>query len=306
MMSWNGSAVNVVATGKSGTDRGGYCTFQSGFALCGQSSEGFKKWDTRNDTMTLVGNGTDPNGPGGDFDFATTLGNLVFLGNDHGTGSALIPHQGAMDTIAPEVLKIYPSEARQPLSSRVTIFFSEDLDLDTVIPANILVRTAGGAPVPGVFSRSSFNAISFGPKGPLAPNTTYEVSIPAGGVADLVGNRISVASSVRFSTGATIEGPVTPPEIDAGTHAHADAGAGPVDSGALTATDAATPGSVTAPDAGSAIADAPSAADARGAGCSLRGRRAPAGVEAMAAAAMLLGLSRRRGRNRRRDGAERA
>ncbi len=205
MMKWSDSAVSVVATGKSGKDRGGYCTFESGFAVCGQSSEGFKKWDTSNDKLTFVGNGTDPNGPGGDFDFATLMGNLVFLGNDHGSGSALIPHQSGPDIVPPAVLKVYPSAAKQPLSTRITLFFSEDLDLDTVVPANIVVRSVGGAVVPGVFSKSSFDAISFGPKAPLSANTTYEVVVPVGGVADLVGNKNTAASTTRFSTGATVD-----------------------------------------------------------------------------------------------------
>lgn len=205
MMSWDANTVSVVATGKSGTDRGGYCTFQSPFAICGQSSEGFKKWDTSNNKLTFVGTGTDPNGAGGDFDFATIMGNLVYLGNDHGSGSALIPHQMGMDTVAPAVVKVYPSEAKQPLTTRATIFFTEDIDLDTVNATNIIVRAVGGAVVQGVFSRSSFNAISFGPKAPLAANTTYEIVVPAGGVADLVGNKIGSASTVRFSTGPTID-----------------------------------------------------------------------------------------------------
>ena len=45
----------------------------------------------------LVGHGTDPAGVGGDIDFATVTGNLVYLGNDHGTGAAFVPH-----TMAPE------------------------------------------------------------------------------------------------------------------------------------------------------------------------------------------------------------
>jgi Bacterial Ig-like domain len=148
----------------------------------------------------------------------------VFLGNDHGTGSSLIPHQMGPDNVAPAVLKVYPSEAKQPLTSRITIFFTEDLDLDTVIPANIVVRTVAGAVVPGVFSKSSFNAISFGPKAPLAANTTYEVSVPAGGVTDLVGNKITVASTVRFSTGATID--TTGVSVDGGAGAGGGTSAG--------------------------------------------------------------------------------
>jgi hypothetical protein len=207
-MKWSPTAVGMVATTKSGTDRGGYCTYQSGFAICGQSSEGYKKWDLRNEAaVTQVGHGTDPDGVGGDFDFATIMGNLVYLGNDHGSGAALIPHQLAPDTTPPTVMKVFPNDldVKQPLSTRVTVFFSEDIDLGTVNATNIMVRKAGGVALDGVFSKSSFNAISFGSRLPLEANTTYEVVVPAGGLKDLVGNTIATGVTARFSTGTTIQ-----------------------------------------------------------------------------------------------------
>jgi hypothetical protein len=219
-MKWNANAVTPLMSGKSGTDRGGYCTYQSGYTICGQSSEGYKKWDTRDENAPkLVGHGTDPNGVGGDFDFATVLGNLVYLGNDHGTGAALVPHSMAPDTVAPEVVKIYPNngDTKQPLTTRITVFFSEDVDLGTVNPTNLVVRKNGGAAIDGVFSRSSFNAISFGAKQPLTANTTYEVSVPAGGLKDLVGNTLTTPMTVRFSTGATVEGAIDDPTPNGGS-----------------------------------------------------------------------------------------
>jgi MYXO-CTERM domain-containing protein len=206
-MKWSPTSIGMVASKKSGSDRGGYCTYQSGIVICGQSSEGYKKWSVQDEAnITQVGHGTDPNGVGGDFDFATIFGNLVYLGNDHGSGAALIPHQMAPDTTAPAVLKVYPNDqdVKQPLSTRVTIFFTEDIDLGTVNPTNIIVRKSGGAALDGVFSKSSFNAISFGARAPLEANTTYEVVIPAGGLKDLVGNTLTTAATSRFSTGATI------------------------------------------------------------------------------------------------------
>lgn len=214
-LKWSDSSVTPLASGKSGADRGGYCTYQSGFAFCGQSSEGYKKWDTRDENAPkLVGQGTDPEAHGGDFDFATVLGNLVYLGNDHGSGAALVPHSMSPDEVAPEVVKVYPSngDVKQPLTSRITIFFSEDIDLAAVSAESILVHQAGEAtPLPGVFSRSSFNAISFGAKQPLLENTTYEVVVRQGGVKDLVGNVISAETKIRFSTGATVDAPIADP-----------------------------------------------------------------------------------------------
>lgn len=206
-MKWTPTAITMLGRKTSGTDRGGYCTVQSGFVVCGQSAEGYKKWDVRNEAnIVQTGRGTDPAAVGGDFDFATILGNLVYLGNDHATGAALIPHTTAPDTAPPEVAKVYPldGETRQPLTTRVTVFFSEDLDLGTVSTASIFVRKSGGTALEGTFSKSSFNAISFGPKVPLEANTTYEVVVPAGGLKDLVGNTLATAAISRFSTGTSV------------------------------------------------------------------------------------------------------
>jgi hypothetical protein len=202
----------MVASRRSGWDRGGYCTYQSGFVICGQSSEGYKKWSVKDEArIAQVGHGTDPNAPGGDFDFATVLGNLVYLGNDHGSGSALIPHQVAPDTSAPAVLGTFPSnrETRQPTSTRVTVFFSEDIDLGTVNSSNFILRESGGKALEGVFSKSSFNAISFGARAPLQADCTYEIVIPAGGLQDLVGNAITAGFVSRFSTGAALSAPAS-------------------------------------------------------------------------------------------------
>jgi MYXO-CTERM domain-containing protein len=204
-LKWTPTAITMMAMGKSGSDRGGYCTYQSGFAVCGQSSEGYKKWDVQNETKpTMVGRGSGPSG--GDFDFATIVGNLVYLGNDHGSGAVLIPHQMGPDNTPPTVMQIYPSEGetKQAVTSRVTVFLSEDYDIASVSPTSMIVRKTGGAAIEGTFSKSSFNALSFGPKAPLEANSTYEIVIPAGGLKDLVGNPIATAAMARFSTGATV------------------------------------------------------------------------------------------------------
>ena len=214
-MKWTPTAITSVSKMKSGSDRGGYCTLQSPFLICGQSSEGYKKWDMHDESAPkLVGHGTDPAGVGGDFDFATILGNLVYLGNDHGTGAALVPHSMAPDTVPPQVIKVFPGngDTKQALSTRVTLFFSEDIDLGSLSTSSLFVRKNGGAALESVFSRSSFNAISIGFKQPLAANTTYEVVIATGGLKDLVGNPIGSSGTVRFSTGPTVDGVVVSPE----------------------------------------------------------------------------------------------
>jgi hypothetical protein len=207
------AGVSIIHRDTSGSDRGGYCGYSDGFVICGQSSEGYKKWDVRDEAnIKQVGHGTDPAGVGGDFDFATILANLVYLGNDHGTGAALIPHSMAPDTTPPKVLNVFPSDKEQKVATttRITIFFSDDLDLDSVTTKSIIVRKNGACtPLDGVLSKSSFNAISFGTRQPLDANATYDVVVPAGGIKDLAGNAIQAGAIAHFSTGATIDA-ITP------------------------------------------------------------------------------------------------
>ena len=70
-----------------------------------------------------------------DEDFATVLGNLVFAGDDHGTGTALMPHQAAPDTTAPVVQWMHPADGSTGLllSSRIGLSFSDTIDAASTI-----------------------------------------------------------------------------------------------------------------------------------------------------------------------------
>src|SRR6185436_4256017 len=95
----------------------------------------------------------------------------------------------------------------QPLTSRITLFFSDEIDIDTITADNVIVRPVDGQPIDGVFSHSSFNAVSFGAKADLLPDTTYEVIVNKGGLTDLAQNPIGEDTVIRFSTGDTIMQP---------------------------------------------------------------------------------------------------
>src|SRR5439155_20386236 len=58
--------------------------------------------------------------------------------------------------------------------------------------------------------------LSFGFKQPLSANPTYEVMVPKGGLKDLVGNVIGTDTTIRFSTGATVDNPIVMPEPTGG------------------------------------------------------------------------------------------
>jgi MYXO-CTERM domain-containing protein len=111
------------------------------------------------------------------------------------------------------------------VTSRVTVSWSDYIDLSTVGASTIAIRPVGGAPLLGIYSYC-FNTLSFEPDQPLAANTTYEIAISAGGVKDLMGNAVAAERIVRFSTGASI---MAPP--DAGPDGSSGQGGTPSGSG---------------------------------------------------------------------------
>jgi hypothetical protein len=336
---WTPSAIKVVAQPKIGVDKGGYCTLQDHFAICGQSADGWHKIDLTNETNPMpVGQGVMGGAypvPGGDFDFATTMGNLVFQGNDHDTepGSGFIPHQMAPDTAPPMVLKVYPEDqaVKQPLSTRVTVFFTDELDLDAVSGTSIILRKAGGLPVDAVLSHSSTNAISIGPKQALETNSTYEVVVSAGGVKDIMGNAIVGSTISRFSTGAMIAPPVdggttTGGAVDAGSDASiggagggmttggtggmggtgGTSGSGGDSSGSTSTTSSGTyvtgtTGTTSSSTGnGGMVGSGPTAGDKGGCACEAPGRRASGAPSSLIVVAIGSSISRLRRRKPRR------
>lgn len=246
-MKWTPDKVEAIGGAiQWGADKGGYCTYQDAFIFCGQSSEGYRKIDVSDETDFREVAHADLPVDGADTDFATVLGNVVYLGNDHGSGAAFFAHDMAPDTTPPKLLKAYPEDGdvQQPLGTRITLFFSDEIDLDSVSPENIIVRPFDGEPIDGVFSHSSFNAVSFGAKEPLLEDTTYEVVIVREGLTDLAQNAIAEETVTRFSTGDAIQGPAGGGGSGAGGGATAGGSAGgSAGSGASTAGASSTAGS---------------------------------------------------------------
>jgi YVTN family beta-propeller protein len=214
----------IVPTGASplGPGRGGYVSFQDGF-VHGGFSEGYAKFDVRQLPGQLIGTGTSGI-PNRDEDFGVVLGNLVFVGDDHGIGSALLPHQAGPDVNPPEVNAVNPADGatNQVVTTRVGLSFTDQVDVGSINPSSIIVRPLGGAPLPGKYSTQT-NLASFAPDAPLLPDTTYEVVAPPGGVRDYAGNPLTTQFRSQFSTGRFIAGaglrclfgPITPAEIRA-------------------------------------------------------------------------------------------
>lgn len=297
-LKWTRDTVSAIGGSvKMGADKGGYCTYQDAFIFCGQSSEGYRKIDVRDEASFKEVAIADIPASDADTDFATVLGNLVYLGNDHGSGAALLPHQMAPDTTAPELVKGYPEDGslEQPLSTRVTLFFSDEIALDSITTQSIIVRAAGGDAVEGVFSHSSFNAVSFGAKAPLLADTTYEVVLTRGGVTDLALNPIAEQSVLRFSTGSTLQ-------ASGGMGAGGSSGAGGFtagEGGAATAGASSLAGAQSSsgdgPDgeAGASGTPDPVAPAESGCGCRIPGGRPSSGAAALLALALFASRARR-------------
>jgi len=133
----------------------------------------------------------------------TPLGNLVFIGNDHGTGSALIPHQTSPDTTAPAVVAMSPTNLASSVSrcAAIGISFSDTILPESVNASSFALTALGSSiPLPGMYSIQQ-NFVHFSPEAELDAATTYLLTCPAGGVKDIAGNGIASEISIEFTTG---------------------------------------------------------------------------------------------------------
>jgi YVTN family beta-propeller protein len=179
--------------------KGGYVSIQGGYAHAGFSNS-YAKVDLA--TGAIAGTGTSGIA-GRDEDFGTVLGNLVLIGNDHGNGSAIVPHQTSPLALTPTVNMVSPkaNATNVASTSRIGVTLTVHIDLRTVSSSTFIVRPIGGAALAGTYSGQS-GILNFAPDTPLAPGTNYEVVIPAGGMKDDVGNGVAAFRST-FTTAGT-------------------------------------------------------------------------------------------------------
>ncbi|WP_259372044.1 LamG-like jellyroll fold domain-containing protein [Caldimonas mangrovi] len=142
---------------------------------------------------------------GSDHGQVAPFGNLVFIGNDHGSGSAFMAHSTAPDTTKPVVRQVSPANGalQQALSSRIGLGLSDSILPESVNADTFIVRPVGGSALAGFYS-AQLGIINFSPSQPLQPNTTYEVVLPAGGVKDYAGNAIGTQFRTTFTTGNAV------------------------------------------------------------------------------------------------------
>ena len=190
-----------------------YCATQDNYLFEGAQSE-VVKIDTSNPTnMTFVGTGTlGVSNP--DHGQVSVMGNLVFIGNDHGTGSGFIPHSTSPDNTAPALGYISPADGAslQSLSSRIGIQMTDMIQDHTVNSSTFQVSEVGGSQLTGSYSTNA-GIINFSPDSPLSVKTTYEVKLTAGGVTDYAGNGLATEIVTYFSTGSVVDSTADPKVI---------------------------------------------------------------------------------------------
>lgn len=188
-----------------------YTAVQDHYVFIGRQENVIKVDVTNEQDPQVVGEGT-LNRDHPDHGQVTPMGNLIYIGNDHGSGSAFFCHQMGQDTTPLVAQTIYPKDGATSISSdaRVTIVFSDFVDLEKVSPETITIRPVGGEAIPGIYTYQ-FNQLSFSPDEPFPDDTTFQVHIPAGGLADVMGNALSEDALFHFSTGSDVSLPVPDP-----------------------------------------------------------------------------------------------
>lgn len=145
----------------------------------------------------------------GDLDTITPIGNVVVLSVDDkaeaNKGSAIAPYALAPDTKAPKVTWSWPKDGATalPRGSRFGFTTSEPVDSASAWEGSVRLYASGPAgktKIDGYVSAQE-NIVNFVPKAPLAPNTTYTLEVPAGGLTDFSGNAIAEAFTITVTTG---------------------------------------------------------------------------------------------------------
>jgi MYXO-CTERM domain-containing protein len=208
-----------------------YAAVQDHFVYLGRQNNVVKVDVTNEQNPQVVGEGT-LNRDHPDHGQVTPMGNLIYIGNDHGSGSAFFCHQMGPDTTALSPDTFYPQDGATAVApqARVSIIFSDFVNLETVSPETVSIRPVGGEPLEGVYTYQ-FNHLSFSPHEPFLADTTYEISIPAEGVKDVMGNGLAEDAVVHFSTGSSVVIPEPEPPGSGGASMGTGGGDGPQASG---------------------------------------------------------------------------
>ena len=184
-----------------------YTSSQDNFVFLGCQSEIVKLDISDPKAPVIAGRGGLRNVSNPDFGQANPFGNVILIGNDHGSGAGFMPHQLTPDTVPPAVTSTSPAANELEVStcSRIGIAFADNVELNTLTTTNIAVAPqvngSPGTTISGIYTLQ-FGIVNFTPTDDLDPNTTYTVTIKANGVTDWAGNALSSDYQFSFRTGS--------------------------------------------------------------------------------------------------------
>lgn len=179
-----------------------YCATQDEFVYQG-AQERVHKINVHNEPNYLdVGSGTLAVSHA-DHGQVSPLGNVLFIGNDHGTGSAFMVHTPFPDTRPPSVLQVSPrhESTSQALTSRIGIAFSDSVDFESLNATHVqltAITDQGEIHVPVTIS-AQLGLVNLSPNEPLTANTRYRVRVK--NIKDLAGNAMTQGFESTFTTG---------------------------------------------------------------------------------------------------------
>lgn len=158
---------------------------------------------------------TDPAAPAplgtfllqGDLDTVTPLAHTAIVSVDEkgnpGQSSAVTPWSTEPDTTPPSPGMTSPRQGEPfvATTARVGVVFDEMIEPVSAFPGSFRVFDDRLEAVEGSYNVQE-NVVNFTPSAPLRPDAAYTVHLPAGGLADLSGNRLQTDLRLTFWTGA--------------------------------------------------------------------------------------------------------
>lgn len=187
---------------------GGYVMRHEGFLFQGDSDRGLVYDASDMSTPTILGEVDIA----GDLDTVTPVGNVLVAAvdskADDGRSSVVFPWAEAPDSRGPRLEWFRPKDGATlvPTTAALGLSFDEMIEGVTVFEGSLRVWTVDGEAVPGRLYTQE-NLVNFVPDVPWAEETTYVVELPAGGVADVSGNRVAETKRWTFTTGLELETP---------------------------------------------------------------------------------------------------
>lgn len=176
----------------------GYVYYDEGYLFVGESSHA-SIWDARDPAaLTLVGTGDLE----GDLDTNVPWGNVALLSVDEpesDIATVVVPWRTDPDVTGPLVLSTNPDDGSTGwyTAARVGIGFNEFVEPASAWPGSVRLLDGAGAPVEGWVTTQE-TIVTYTPKSPLAPGTTYTVEVE--GVTDIHGNVMAGVHTFTFDT----------------------------------------------------------------------------------------------------------